>query len=97
MRRALLIALAVSLAGNLLLARSGSLANGGLFAGKELLAIGFIALMAGVAFLAAVRQARPALGVAAIGFVVSSLGFSLLVLLGPLAFCVAFMPNASCM
>jgi hypothetical protein len=97
MRRALLIALAVSLVGNLLLARSGSLANGGLFDGKELFAIGGVALMSGFAFLAAVWQAKPAPSVTAIGFAVSSLGFSLLVLLGPLAFCIAFMPNASCM
>jgi hypothetical protein len=76
---------------------TGALANGGIFAGKEPFAIAGVALLSGLAFYLAVRRTGISRGQLIVGLATAVLVFPLLALLGPLAFCIAFMPNTSCM
>ena len=97
MVRGLLAALATTIALVVLLSFSGALANAGVLAGKEPFAIAALGVLSAFAFVLTVRRAglsRPKL---AAGIAAAAIVLPLLALLGPLAFCIAFLPNASCM
>jgi hypothetical protein len=96
MTRGLLLALVVTAVAIASLSVTGALANGGIFDGKEPFAIAGVAVLSGLAFYVAVRRAGLSKGKLVAGLATAVLVFPLLALFGPLAFCIAFLPNASC-
>ena len=92
---ALSVALLTSLGGGLLVLRLG--ANGGLLAGFEVPAVVSVGALTGAVYYLIAQSKRGAQVPLLLQSVVIGFLAPLVVLLGPLAFCIAFSPNASCM
>ncbi len=97
MVRGLGFSLAFTVVAVLVLGYTRALANGGALSGYEPFAIAILGILSGAIFFLAVRGAAMSTAKLIAGVVTATLAFPALAFFGPLAFCVLFMPNTSCM
>jgi hypothetical protein len=97
MARGLFLAFILSALVFVLLGRTGAFANGGAFAGYEPFVLASVAMLSVAVFYVASRAAALSTGKLIAGLATAGVLFPLLLLFGPLLFCVAFLPNARCM